>query len=283
MSQTIQANPRALIESIARKLHPGAQDDARQFFNLLLDNITSLSPGGNLLQAGGAPAGSSAPPTGVSHSVAGANAAYSVQIANPPNAKSTIYHELSYSPVVSFTKNVTTLPPTTNTSISIPSPGGNYFFRLRSSYDKKTWTNHQLTSPSAISAGLVESSAISSGAAFNQTNYAVVNSNTAGPAAQVNISGPSGQFTPYTAVKGTKQVLRPSATIFGSGLTASQFVGWDGDQYRLAPTLAQVLSDNLEPVGAITVGSTQTGGGGTGGGNGGRLTQDLNVVTGTIA
>src|SRR5579859_1198053 len=269
MSQTIQAQPRSWVESIVRRLHPGAQEDARQFFTLILDNLTSLSPGGNLLQPGGPQAGSSAPPAGVSHKVEGANAQFSVSIANPPNAKTAIYHELSYSPLASFTKDVTTMPPTTNTTIQIPSPGGTFHFRLRSSFDKKTWTNYQMSSVHPVEAGLIGSDATSPGATFNQTNYAMVVSSATGPSARVDISGPSGLFTPYTAVKGAKQSLRPSATIFGNGLSSSQFVGWDGTQYRLAPTLAEVLSNDLEPVGAITLGSSQAGGGGTGGGNGG--------------
>jgi hypothetical protein len=34
---------------------------------------------------------------------------------------------------------------------------------------------------------------------------------------------------------------------------SEQFVGWDGSGFTLKPTLAGVLTDNLEPVGAVSV------------------------------
>ena len=272
MSQTIQSNPRAMVESIARVLPPHARDDFRLLMNeVLLANLTALSPGGNLIQPGGAKPSASAPPAGVTHSVVGANAQYSVSITNPPGTSTPIYHELSYSPVVSFSKGVQTLPVTTNTSLQLPSPGGNYFFRLRSSYDKKTWSNYRLTDVKPIDAGLVESSTMAPGAAFNQTNFAVVSPTTAGAEA-ISISGPNGQFTPYTAVRGSTQSLRPSATIVGTQFGPSVFVGWDGTQYQPKNTLAEVLADDLEPVGMVELGGSTSGGGGTSGSNGGRLT-----------
>ena len=85
MSQSIQSNPSALVESVARNLPPSARDDFRNLMNeTVLANLTALSPGGNLLQIGGVKAGSSAPPVGVTHSVAGANTQLSVSISNPP-------------------------------------------------------------------------------------------------------------------------------------------------------------------------------------------------------
>lgn len=272
MSQTIQGNPKALIESVVRKLAPTSQDEARQLFNIFLENLTSLSPGGNLIQPGGPKANSSAPPVGVTHSTTGANGVLTVSVTNPPTPQSTpIYHEFSYSPNVSFVgQGVTTLPPTINTSITIPAVGGNVYCRLRSSYDKKTWSNYSLSATTPIDAGYVESSALSSGSAFNQTNFAEVTTAFDGSAASVNINGPAGQFTPYTAVKGSIQSPRPSATIIATELSPNQVVTWDGSTYRLASSLADSFADNLEPVGAVIAGSGP-GGGGASGGNGGRL------------
>jgi len=203
--------------------------------------------------------------------VAGANGTYTVQI-NSGTGTRPIYHEISYAPTVSFTQGVTTLPVTTGSSVSIPAPGNSAVFRLRSSYDQKTWSSYQMASTQPVSAGLVESSAISAGGAFNQTNYAVVSSSSTGAGDVVNIHGTGGQFSSYTAVKGGVQSLRPSATLFGLVQQSKQFVAWDGSQYQLQPNLASALADHLEPVGLVTVGSATPGGGTATGGNGGRLT-----------
>lgn len=272
MSQTVQANPKALIESIARVLPPSARDDARNLLSLYLDNLTALSPGGNLLQLGGAKAGASAAPQGVAHSVAGANAQYSVSIQNPATPQGTqIWHEFSYSPVKSFTKNVTTLPATTATSFQVPAVGVKAYTRIRSSFDQKTWSSYQLSSTDPIDAGHVSSSAIAKAAAFNQTNYAVVNSQKNGGLLTVTVNGTGGDFTPYTAVRGSTESLRPSATIVGLEEGTQQFVTYDGSQFHIAPNVAQALSDDVEPVGSVVVGSGQSGGGGTNGRNDGRL------------
>src|SRR5208282_1966870 len=224
MSQTIQSNPQALVESIARMLAPSARDDFRNLMNeVILANLTALSPGGNLLRAGGAPAG------------------------------------------------VTALPPTTATSFQVPAVGGNYYCRLRSSFDRKTWSAYTLSSTQPIDSGYVESSALSSGATFNQTNFAVVETAFEGSGAAVSIHGTAGQFTPYPAIKGSVQSLRPSATIIATELAPNQFVAWDGSQFRLTSTLADLFADDLEPVGAVIAGGGTPGGGGASGGNGGRL------------
>ena len=256
MSQTVQSNPRALVESIARILPPSAQDDFRNLMNeFLIANITALSPGGNPIQIGGPSAGSSAAPVGVTHTVSGANGVFTATISNPPTAKSTtIYHEISYSPLKSFTQGVTTLEPTTATNVTLPAPGASFYFRVRSSFDKKTWSNYQLSSVAAIDAGLVESSAVAAGAAFNQSNFAQVNSSAAtGGSATITVSGASSTLSSYTAVKGAAQQIRPSATIVGIQPSTDQFIGWDGVQFRAKPTLASVLADSLEPVGKVSV------------------------------
>ena len=272
MSQTVQSNPRALVESVARTLPPSARDDFRNLLNeIVLANLTALSPGGNLIQPGGTQANSSAAPVGVTHSVAAANGVATVTISNPAQHVTPIWHEISYGPLASFTKNPTTLEPTTATSVTIPQSGVNAYYRLRSSFDKKTWSPYTLASTNSINAGLVESSAISSAATFNQSNFAVVASQSYGADAAVTISGTGGILSSYTAVKGSKESLRPSATIFGVEFGLTQYVGYDGSQFHIKGTLAEVLDDSLEPVGAVAVGGGQTGGGGTSGGNGGRM------------
>lgn len=259
MSTTVQANPQALIESMARSFPASSQDDVRNLMNLVMNNLTYLSPGGNLLQAGGAQQGSSAPPSGVTFTASGANGVISIAITDPTTAKpNSVWHEISYGTLVSFTQNVTTMSPTTNTTLSIPASGQSLFVRLRSSFDKVTWSAYQLASTSAIDAGLVESSAMAPAAAFNQTNFGVVNSQASGSAAAVTISGTGGDLTSYPAVKGSTQVIRPSATVVGVEPESEQFVAWDGTGFQLKPTLAGVLADGLEPVGAVSVVSTAT-------------------------
>lgn len=258
MSQTVQANPEALIENIARNLPPSVQDDFRNLMSgVVLANITSLSPGGNLVQAGGAKQGSSTPPAGVVFSADGANGVITVSITDPSTAKpNTIWHEISYGTLISFTRNVTTLPATTNTALTIPASGQSLFVRLRSSFDKITWTAYQLASTSATDAGLVQATAMTPAAAFNQTNFAEVNSAASGSAAVVTIGGTGGPLTSYPAVRGTTQALRPSGTVVGVAPGTEQFVGWDGSGFQLKPTLAGVLADNLEPVGKASVVTT---------------------------
>ena len=257
MSTTIQSHPQALIESVARSFPASAQDDARQLLTLMVTNLTVLSPGGNLLRPGGAQAGSSAPPMGVGFNVRGGSGVFTVEVTNPATGSNpALWHEISYGPLASFTQNVTTMTPTTSGSVSIPAAGQSYFFRLRSSFDKKTWSAYQLASTSAIAAGLVESGSIAAGATFNQTNYGVVNSQASGSSAAVTVSGTGGNLTAYTAVQGSMETLRPSATIVGVVPQSEQFVAWNGRGFQLKPTLAGVLADDLEPVGKVSVVST---------------------------
>lgn len=275
MSQAIQADALAKIESVARTLKPGAADDFRLLMrDVMLANLTYLSPGGNLLQFGGAKSGGAAAPTGVTHTIEGANGQYSVAIQNPPTSQgSPIWHEISYSSLKSFTgPTTTTLEPTTATSATIAEPGGNFFFRLRSSYDKVNWSNYQLAEQSSIPANYVGAAATEPGVPLNQSNFAFVNSQPSAGVPTVSINGVGGTYSPYTAVRGGIQSLRPSATIVGTELGSTQFVGFDGSQFHLSPNLASILDDNLEPVGSVVVGSGVAGGGGANGGNGSRMT-----------
>jgi hypothetical protein len=281
VSQTIQANPRALVESVARMLPPSARDDFRNLVNeIILANLTALSPGGNLIQIGGPQQGSSAPPVGVTHIVTGANGVATVTISNPEvvNGHTTpIWHEISYSPLKSFTSEVTTLPSTTQLSVTLAQSGVSAFYRLRSSFDKKTWTPYQFpaSGPNPVDAGLVEATALTQGATFNQSNFALVQPYAPGGNPSIAISSPSGNLTPYTAQRGSTQYRRPSATLVGLAAPVEYFIGFDGEQFFAKPSLAAVLDDDLEPVGAVTTvgsGSGTAGGGGATGGNGARLT-----------
>ena len=260
MSVTVQANPLALIENIVKNLPHGCRDDFRLLMkNVVVDNLTALSPGGNLLQVGGPQAGASAPPTGVAFTVTGSGGYFTVNVTDPSTAQQgSIWHEFSYSPLASFTQKVTVLPATTSTHLSVPGSGVSAYWRMRTSFDRKTWSNYQLASTSIINAGLVESAAMSAAAAFNQTNYGVVNSQALGASTAVTISGTGGLLSAYTALRGTTQAVRPSATIIGVPPESEQFVGWDGSQFQLKPTLAAVLADSLEPVGKVSVVSTAT-------------------------
>jgi hypothetical protein len=258
-SPTIQANPRSLIESMARNMPASAQDDTRQLLTLLLQNVTALAPGGNLLTIGGTQKNAAATPSGVSFQVAGQNGTYTVTITDPSTAKpGTIWHEISYSPLVSFTQNVTTLDATTATSVTVAAPGATNYFRLRVSYDRVNWSGYQVLSTTPVQAGLVQASSMAPAAAYNQTNFATVNSQAAGSAAIVTVSGTGGALTAYAAVKGANQTLQPSATVVGVTPGSNQFVGQDGTTglYELRPTLASVLTDNLTPVGKVSVVST---------------------------
>jgi hypothetical protein len=275
MSQTVQSDLLTRIESIARQQAPGAKEDMRQLLTTIVHNLTVLSPGGNLLQIGGPKAGASAPPVGVTHSVSGANGVATVNISNPAGAQpGSIWHQVRYSPLASFTQSSTVMEPTQATSVTIPQSGVKAFYQVRSSFDKVNWSAYKFptSGPTAVDAGLVESSAMSSGAAFNQTNFALVQSQSLGSGAAISIGGTSSPYSPYTAVKGSKQSLRPSATIVGANLQSSTFIGWDGSTYQVKATLADVLADDLEPVGKVSLGSGQTGGGTVTGGNGGRMT-----------
>jgi hypothetical protein len=274
MSQTIQSNPQAMVESVARGLAPDSRDDFRLLMNeVVIKNLTALSPGGNLITPDGPQSGASAAPAGVTHTATGANGVVTVAIANPSNVPPTgIWHEMSYDSVSSFTKNPTIVPATQATSITIPNSGVNAYYRLRSSFDKVNWGPYQLSSTSPIDAGLVGSDAIEPASVLNQTNYAEVNSQLSGEINTVTVNGTGGLYTPYTAVRGSQQFLRPSATIIGLQSGTSQYVGFDGNQFHLVSNLAHVMPDNLEPVGAVVVGSGVPGGGGVTGGNGGRLT-----------
>jgi hypothetical protein len=240
-----------LIESLVNKLPANTQDDARNLFQAFSAGVIQAQ--NSLGISGGANAANVATPPQATLSVTGANGAFSIGITNPKlSTPATLWHEVSYSPVASFASNVTTLAPTQATSINVNSPGATVYFRIRSSYNQSVWNNYSVFG-SQVSAGLVSSEATSEGGAFNQTNLGTVTSAASGSTANVSIQGANGALSSLVRLKGGTQQILPSATVIGATPGSNLFVGFDGRQYRLQPTLAAVLTDNQIPIGKVSV------------------------------
>lgn len=211
------------------------------------------------------------PPSSIN--VAGSNGAFNFGITQATPGQQ--YHEVSYAPTKGFTDGVVTLPVSTATSGVVNSPGKNMFFRVRSSFNKTVFNQPTLHGQSAVSSGLISSAAMAEGAAFAQTNMGTVTSTQASGTAAIHISGAGGTLTSLTRIKGGVQSILPPATIIGSALGSNNFVGYDGKNYAVKPTLGAVLDDSLTPVGKVVVVSDtnpgQDGGGGAQAGNGGRM------------
>lgn len=187
-------------------------------------------------------------------SVSGANGVFTGQIT--PAAQSVnkvLYHQVSFSPVSNFTSGVVTLPTTSSTSFTYPSPGGSGYWRLRSSFDQKNWNNYTFQGGS-VSAGLQSSSASANNVPLNQTNYATVDSqDNGGGSANVRVFGAAGPGTMYPAVKGGAEKILPSATIINVPFGSNPVVAYDGASYMVRPTLPQVFSDEMTPTGSVSV------------------------------
>lgn len=249
---TIPPSDYELIESVVNKLPPNVQEDARALFQ-------SFSAGVQQTKAAvGLPSSANqqnvAAPPAATLSVEGANGAFNVSITNPTlSSPTTLWHEISYSPVANFTSQVTTMPPTQSTGVTVNLPGQTLYFRIRSSTNQVVWNNYAVFG-SAVSSELVSSAATSEAGAFNQTNYAVVDSTAVGSTAEVSIAGASGPLTNLVRQKGPAQTVLPSSTIYGVTPGSDQFVAYDGEGYVLAPTLAGALqSDENVPIGKVSV------------------------------
>ena len=215
---------------------------------------------------------STTPPPAATATAAGANGAITVQITNPSQAaKATIYHEVSYSTVKNFSQNVTTLPASPAGSVTIPAPGQAPFIRIRSSYDGSTWNSHQLIQNTAVNAGLQSSAGSEPATVLNNWNYANVVGGGVGGTPTIQVYGPNGPYSGYTAGRGSTQMSRPSATIMNTSYKQNQIVAFDGKQFQLASTLPGAMNDSWEPVGQAGT-QAAPGGGGNMGGNGARLT-----------
>lgn len=254
---TTPPNDFALIESIVNKLAPNAQADARNLFQGWSKQIATLSGTVGVTQ-GANQQNAAAPPQG-KISVSGSNAAYNISIAPPTLPQPAIlWHRVSYSPVKGFTSGVITLEPTTATSLTVNLPGGNYFFRLESSFNKQVWNQPALASQSSVESGLVSSAATAEAAAFNQTNLGIVTSAAVGSTVVAQVQGAGGALTSMTALKGAAQRVLPAASIIGVTPGATQYVGWTGETYVVRPTLAAVLEDGITPVGKFSAVGTGT-------------------------
>lgn len=202
-----------------------------------------------------------APPAS-SFVVTGANGQFTVAItlpqqaagaAAPANATSApIYQELSSSPQADFASSVTIYPLSTSTHLVIPAPGQTLYWRLRSSYDQRTF-NSYLKQADAVAAGLQSSIAIEKNLSLNQSNFATVDSVADGSSASVRIYGPGGVGTAWTRINGTSSQVIPSGTITNVPYGSNYYVAWDGAQYRLAPSLTQTFPDHWTPVGKVSV------------------------------
>lgn len=244
------------IEAIAQQLPGSVQENWRRLIYAVRSNLQAALPGGALVTAGGSAAGSTTPPAGVTMSVAGANGAYTVTIVNPPasgGSGQAPWHEVSYSPLKSFSAQVTTLEPSQSTSVAVSLPGQTLFFRRRSSWDRNTWSAYQLASQTPAPSGLQSSAATSDAVNLNQTNFAVVTSAAAGSTTEVSVQGPSAPLTNPVRQKGPAQTTLPGGTIYGVAPNSDQFVVYNGG-YLLRPTLAGALSDDANiPVGKVSV------------------------------
>ena len=263
----------ALIESVCK---PHA--DVNDMRTLLLafyaqHNVHNQSNGTNWLSpTSSTQKAAGLPPPAATASAQGANGAYTLNIQNPDLAvNKTIYHEVSYSPVKNFSQDVTTLPHTAQTSIAVPTPGTSSFLRIRSSYDRVHWNQHQLIQNTAVDAGLQSSEASANAMVLNQSNYATVTAEgSVGGAPVIRIAGPGGPYSGYVAIKGTVQSKRPSATIVNGTYQQTAFVAFDGKRFQVGSSLPQTFPDSWEPVAQVVVNGTPGGGGPTGA-NPGRL------------
>lgn len=247
-------NVRAAISNVAGS---GAAEDFRTLAEGLVQWTAAHNPNPPATVNPAIVTSTQAAPTGVSASVTGGNGVYTIAIDNGQQNGRTVWTEVSYSTVQSFTIALTTMPPTAATSVTINKPGQTFFFRIRSSFDQKSWSTYRFIGDSpvaAVSSGLLTSAASGEGVTFNQTNYAVVSSATSGGAALVTIAGASGATTALVRQKGPVQQTLPGAVVDNVPFGVNLFVGYNMDPgYRLLPTLADVLQDDLVPIGKVSV------------------------------
>jgi hypothetical protein len=204
----------------------------------------------------------SGPPAPCGLSVTGANGQFNVAISLPQQAggstapqnatNAPIYQELSSSTVANFASGVTTYPLSANTSYVFPKPGASLYWRLRSSYDQKTFNNYQVQ-PGIVNAGLQTSSATEPNVSLNQSNFATIDSIAAGATATVRIFGSGGVGTSWTRISGNSSQVIPAGTILNVAYGSNLYVAWDGAQYQVVPSLTQTFTDGWIPVGNVSV------------------------------
>lgn len=255
MSTNSQIPPEdyALIEGIVGLMPTKSQQDARSFFQNIASKVSQLQTAAGI--APGSKAANVQTPGLPGLAASGSNGSYTLTI-TPPQLKTpaALWYRVSYSTVKGFTSNVTTLQPSTSTSIALNLPGQNLFFQVEASFTNQgPWTQAVLASQTATASGLVSSAATSEAGAFNQTNLAVVTSVAVGDSAAIQVQGAGGALTSMVRVKGSKQQIRPGATLVGIPPGSTKYVGYDGTGYLVRPTLASLLADDVEPVAKVSV------------------------------
>jgi hypothetical protein len=204
----------------------------------------------------------SGPPGQCGLSVTGANGQFNVAITLPQQASGSsapqnatnapIYQELSSSTVANFSSGVVTYPLSTSTSYVFPDPGASLYWRLRSSYDQKTFNGYQ-AQPGIVNAGKQTSNATENNVSLNQSNFATVDSVAAGSTATVRIYGSGGVGTSWSRILGENSQVYPAGTILNVAYGSNLYVAWDGTQYQVVPSLTQTFPDGWVPVGKVSV------------------------------
>lgn len=243
-----------LIESAVTR---GNKNDLRVLFQNLAQNIATLQQAQGI-QNSTKSTNISAPPKGAL-SASGANGAFNLGITPAPtNPPSVQWHEISYSPVKGFTSDITVMEPTTATQVNLNLPGSQYFFRMRSSFNKVVYNEPVLHGQQAVTSGLVSSAASESAVAFNQTNLGIVNSVAAGGTTVVTVAGAGTTLGSVPTVKGSAQSVVPGATIVGAEPGSTQYVGYSqkAGKYTIGPILPNVFDDDITPIGKVSVVST---------------------------
>jgi hypothetical protein len=257
---------------MALKLNIGQINSAAKGNNDLRETLTGIynELQGVHQQTGSAPiqkvdttqASFSGPPPPSQLSVGGANGQFLVSITLPQSSgsgapknatKAAIYQEISSSATATFSSGVTTYPISTNTSFVFPNPGATLYWRLRSSYDQKTWNGYSIQLGGPVSAGKQSSSATESNVSLNQSNFAIIDSIADGGSAAVRIYGSGGVGTSWSRISGSNSQVIPPGTILNVAYGSNQFVAWDGAQYRLVASLTQTFPDSWIPVGKVSV------------------------------
>lgn len=245
------------IIALARSAAGGNKEDFLTLmtrFDSQLRLLNAATGNNYLAPTNGSQRPSLPPPAAASLSVAAADGVFTLTVQNPKSSMSaTLYHEISYSTLKSFTEGVTTLPPSAATSVTVAGPGKEFYFQIRSSYDKANWSSYALAATTPASAGLVSSASTSQGVVLNQSNYATVDSVAAGASANIRVYGAAGPRTMWPGVKGPVENLYPSATIVNAAYNSSAIVAVDRGTFMLAATLPQVFGDDVVPVGKVSV------------------------------
>lgn len=202
------------------------------------------------------------PPGQCGLSVVGANGIVTVTITlpqsgggssapqNPTNAP--IYQEVSSSTVANFSTVETTYPLSTGTTFTFTLPGQTLYWRLRSSYDQKTFGPYT-TQPGPVSAGLQTSAATSPNMPLSQSNFARIDSIGSGGTATIRIYGSGGVGTSWTSILGQNSKVIPPGTLLNITYGSTVYVAWDGSTYQMKAGLTQTFPDSWLPVGSTSV------------------------------